>query len=132
MTLPEFVDYARDHMTDGSIELGPDDVAAIDAIMQDYLSQEWICGRNPRASVNRSARISNVGEINVAMEVSGGCIADVNFSGDFFITGDIDALVGCLRGTAYNRSDIEAALQRVDIGRIIHGLTSCDLVNLII
>lgn len=84
-------------MTDSTIELGPGDVEAIDVIMQEYLRPEWICGRNPRASVNRSARLADVGGINVAVELSGGCIADINFSGDFFITGDLDALAGRLR-----------------------------------
>lgn len=132
LSLQEFVDYAREHMTDSTIELGPGDVEAIDVIMQEYLRPEWICGRNPRASVNRSARLADVGGINVAVELSGGCIADINFSGDFFITGDLDALAGRLRRVAYSREAIEAALKPADVGSIIHGLTAEDLINLII
>lgn len=132
LSLQEFVDYAREHMTDSTIELGPGDVEAIDVIMQEYLRPEWICGRNPRASVNRSGEARRRGRDQCGCGAFGRMHRRYKLFGRLFITGDLDALAGRLRRVAYSREAIEAALKPADVGSIIHGLTAEDLINLII
>jgi len=129
-TLPEFMDSARRFMSDGTIMLDGADVVAIMEIMQDYLRPEWLYGRNPAATFRQSRHIDGVGEFQVDMAVKGGKIRSVNIAGDFFLTGDLDSLLGRLTGVDYTRAAVSTALAGVDPSVVISGLDRHDLIEL--
>lgn len=131
LSLAEFMDAARRLMSDGCITLNAADVEAINGIMHDYLRPEWLYGRNPSATFRQSRRIDGVGEFQVDMSVKGGTIRALNISGDFFLTGDLDALLGCLTDVPYTRDAVEKAIADMDPSLVISGLDRRNFVNLL-
>lgn len=47
MTLPEVKDFIRQHLTDRTITLTPEDVKQIEALEREYLEPSWIYDHNP-------------------------------------------------------------------------------------
>ncbi|MBQ8337276.1 MAG: lipoyltransferase [Bacteroidaceae bacterium] len=130
--IDEFKKYLRDALCGDTLVLTADDVAAIEGLAEFYTSPDFIQGCNPASAFSRSARIEGVGEVAVYIEVKEGMIRKMNLSGDFFIVGDIDAmLAGKLRGVPFERSAVEAAIAAVDCRNVILNLRNEELINLI-
>lgn len=111
MTLGEFMIFMRQHLCDESITLTHEDVERIKEIEKEYLTDDFIYGKNPRYSLSRKKRIEGVGDIEIRMEVKNNIIKKVNMLGDFFIAGDIDnGILKHLRDTPLNMKSITEAL----------------------
>ena len=131
LSLDEFKRYVRQHLCDGEIELTADDVRGIEAIEREYLSADFIYGNNPRYSVVKRARIEGVGEMEARLEVKNGEIRSLNLVGDYFLVGELDALLQCLRGVRLEREAlVEALPERVD--NVIRHLEREDFINLLL
>lgn len=135
LTVDDFRAHARRFMCGDSepLLLTDADVEAIRCLEREYADPEWVFGRAADA-VTRSRRIDGAGEFQISLKVSdGGLITGCRISGDFFATGDLDALVAsCIIGTPLDGAALRRALDGVDAGQVVHGLTNENLINLLL
>lgn len=131
-SLDEFKIFVRQNLCSGEITLTAADVERIEDIEKEYLSDEFIYGKNPKYEVVKKRRIDGAGDFEVRMELKNGIIKGIVLLGDWFLTGDIDSkIIKPLRGVEMNRKAIEAALPD-DVESQIRNLKKQDLVNLIV
>ena len=132
LSIDEFKAFVRRNLCDREIVLNADDIAEIEEIEREYLTDEFIYGNNPRYSLVRKARIEGVGELELRMEVKNNVIKAVNLVGDFFLVGDLDTQVlRRLKGAKLTRESLENALpERLD--DVVRNLSRNDFIELII
>lgn len=126
-----FKQLARDTICRGTLTLTADDVAAIEEMEKEYLSDAFIYGNNPKYSVVNKRRIEGVGELEARIEIKNGIIREVNILGDFFLVGDLDALLKKLKGCRRNREDLSAVLPD-DLSTVILNLNKEDFLELLL
>lgn len=132
MGIDEFKAAARSELCDGELTLTAGDVAAIETVERDtYALPAFIYGKDPRHTLTRRRRIEGVGTVETRLEVRGGVIKGASLCGDFFATGNVDALMQRLVGVRLEREAVVAALpERVD--DVVMNLGKDDLVNLLL
>lgn len=131
LTLDEFKSYVRRMMCDGEIRLSVNDVVHIEKLEREYLSESFIYGRNPKYTLVRRQRTEGVGELEARMEIKNGVIMDMNLVGDYFLVGELDALLHCLKGVALQRDALSAALPE-ELHHVILNLKKTDVINLLL
>lgn len=131
LTIDEFKDFVRKHLCDEEYVLTADDVRQIENLEQEYLSPDFIYGKNPRYTVVRRKRIEGVGELEARMEVKNGIIKSVNLMGDYFLVGDLDrGLLDKLRDVPLTHEALRRVLpDRID--DIIMNLITEDFILLL-
>ncbi len=132
ISLEDFKSHVRTTLCNRETTLTREDVKAIEEIQQQYLSEQFIYGKNPAYTITRKARIENVGEMELRMELRNGKIRQVNLLGDYFLVGDLDnGLLNKLKGVALDRDEIASVLpERLD--DIILNLKREDFISLIL
>ena len=111
MDIEQFKQFVRDNLCDGEIRLTEDDVRGIEEIEREYLTDEFIYGNNPKYTITRKGRIDNVGDFEIRLELKNGEIRSVAMLGDYFIVGDVDAIIlKPLRGTMLDAEALQQAL----------------------
>ena len=121
MSLDEIRRSIIQSICDTTMTLDEEAVRKIKEIEKEYLTEEFIYGNNPRYTLKRKRRIEGVGTIEARMEVKNSIIRDIDLKGDFFLTGDIDAIRKALKGKRLAKEDILSALPD-NIGDIIMNL----------
>ena len=130
-TTGEFRATMRRLLCTDTLTLTADDVAAIEETEREYLSPEFIVGKNPPYSIVRRARIEGVGGIEAGITLRGQEIRSVGFAGDF-LPGDVpmERLTAALRGCPLTRPALTAALSGGEAAAI-RGLTADALITLL-
>ena len=131
LDIDAFKQLARDTICRGTLTLTADDVAAIEELEKEYLSDAFIYGNNPKYSVVNKRRIEGVGELEARIEIKNGIIREVNILGDYLLVGDLDALLRKLKGCRRDHEGISAALPD-DLSTIILNLKKEDFVELLL
>ena len=90
LTLPELKKHVLTTLCDRQLMLTPDDVDAIRQLEQDYLTPEFIYGKNPPYTIVRRRRIEGVGDLEARITLNRGVIKSVNLMGDYLLVGDLD------------------------------------------
>ena len=90
ITIEDFKAFVRQHLCDREMMLDEEAVRKIEEIEQEYLTDSFIYGNNPRYTLLRKGRIENVGELEIRMELKNHIIKEANIMGDYFLVGDID------------------------------------------
>jgi lipoic acid synthetase/lipoate-protein ligase A len=116
LSLDELKAFVRRELCQTEMVLTDSDIRLIEEMEQEYLSDEFVYGRNPRYSITRRGRLEGVGELEVRMELKNGVVKRANVLGDFFVVGDVDGqLLSRLRGTALEVEALRQALpERLD------------------
>ena len=132
LTLEEFKDFVRKQLCDDELMLTTQQVHEIEQLEQEYLSDAFIYGNNPRYTLVKHRRIEGVGELEARIEVKNGIIKEVNLMGDFFLIGDLDGgLLRKLHDVPLSHSALRHALpDRID--DIIMNLMTEDFILLLI
>ena len=131
LSLKEFMSFVRQTLCNGELVLTTNQVKDIELMEQEYLSDEFIYGKNPRYTLIKRRRIEHVGELEARIEVKNGIIKSVNLMGDYFLVGDLD------KGLLQKLIDVpleHAALRRVlpdRVDDIIMNLMTEDFVLLL-
>lgn len=131
LSLEDFKAFVRQTLCDDELVLTTEQVKEIERMEQEYLSDEFIYGKNPRYTLIKCRRIEHVGELEARIEVKNGIIKSVNLMGDYFLVGDLD------KGLLQKLIDVpleHAALRRVlpdRIDDIIMNLMTEDLILLL-
>lgn len=132
LDIEQFKDFVKNNLCTEELILAPMTTEEIMKIEEEYLSQEFIYGNNPRYNITRKRRIEGVGELSVSMELKNNVIKSMNIAGDFFLTGDLDAnIIKPLRNVELSREKVEKALPE-NISETILNLKKNDLIDLII
>ncbi len=131
LSLPEFKDFVHQHLCEEDYMLCEEDIRQIELLEQEYLSDEFIYGKNPRYTLIKKHRIENVGEFEARIEVKNGIIRSVNLMGDYFLVGDLDkGLLDKLKGVPLEAAAISRILpDRID--DVIMNLMKIDFIALL-
>ena len=127
----QFKDFAKKTLCNGEITLQQKEVENILEIEKEYRSHDFIYGNNPKYAVTHHHWLDGVGEMEVRMEVKNGVIQSLNLLGDYFIVGELDALLKSLKGVKLNKDDINNVLPTRLDDVILH-LHKEDFVNLLL
>ncbi|PLR83763.1 lipoate--protein ligase [Bacillus canaveralius] len=112
-------------------KLTEDDWKKINQISEErYRNWDWNYGKSPKFNLQHSHRFP-VGQIDVRLEVNKGGIENCKIYGDFFGVGDVSEIEDKLTGIKYGKSDIEAALEGVNIQHYFGNISKEDFVNLV-
>lgn len=116
LSLEDFKTFVRNNLCDGELLLSAEAVKAIEVIEQDYLSEAFIYGKNPRYTLVKKRRIEGVGDFEARVEVKNGIIKEVNLMGDYFLVGDLDrGLLDKLRNVSLSHEALHRVLpDRID------------------
>ena len=119
VTPAEFRAMARRELCSDALTLTDADVEAIGRIESEYLSPEFIIGKNPPHTVIRRGRIGGVGGVEARVSLRGDTVRDVCFTGDF-LPGDVpmERLTEALRGVRLRLADVAGALAGGQAGAI--------------
>lgn len=131
ISLEEFMVFVVQQLCQETLTLNENDINEIETIEKEYLSDEFIFGRNPRYSIIRKHRLEGVGEFEIRIELKNNIIKQMNIMGDFFLLGDIDnRLLAPLRNVAFDKEAVAKALPD-KIDDIILNLDKKDLIEMI-
>lgn len=131
LSMEQFKDFAKNTLCNGEITLQQKEVENILEIEKEYRSYDFIYGNNPKYAVTHHHWVDGVGEMEVRMEVKNGVIQSLNLLGDYFIVGELDALLKSLKGVKLNKDDINSVLPNKLDDVILH-LHKEDFVNLLL
>jgi len=95
-----------------------------------YQNWDWNYGKSPKFNLQHSHRFP-VGQIDVRFEVNKGIIENCKIYGDFFGVGDVNEIEAKLTGQKYEKSQIAAALEEIDIKHYFGNVSKEDFINLI-
>lgn len=131
LTLDEFKTFVRKQLCDDELVLTTEQVSHIEEMEQEYLSDAFIYGKNPRYTLIKQRRIEGVGELQARIEIKNGIIKDINLMGDYFLVGDLDhSLLHKLRDVPLTHSALRRILpDRID--DIIMNLMTEDFILLL-
>jgi lipoate-protein ligase A len=96
-----------------------------------YQQWEWNYGYSPKFNITKSKRFPS-GNVDVRLDVHHGLITEVHIYGDFFGLGDIIELEQALLAVQFNRTGIEAALQRLDVRSFLGQISKEEFVDLLV
>ena len=109
------------------------DFQAIDEIRrQRYASWDWNYGQSPSGSMEKKRRIEGCGTVRVSLSTDRGRIRSLRFSGDFFSTLGPELLSERLIGAPLNEEGLIQALDELDPGLYLHGMTKENLLRLLL
>ena len=131
LTLDEFKDHVRKTLCDGELMLTEDDIQHVQEIEKEYLSDDFIYGKNPQYTIVKKRRIEGVGEFEARIALKNGVIQRINLMGDYFLVGDLDhGLLDILKGVPLAKGALRSRLpDRID--DIIMNLMTEDFVRLL-
>ena len=132
ISLEEFKSFVRQNLCKETLSLSDEDVIKIEEIEQEYLSERFIYGSNPKYAIVKKQFIKDVGHFDIRLVVKNGVIKDIDILGDYFICGDVDKkLLEPLRGVELNEESIAKALP-YPIDDVIMNLETKDFINMLI
>ncbi len=120
ISIDQFRTFVKERLCKDEIQLNEADVAQIQEIEEEYLSDSFIYGNNPKYSLRRHKRIEGVGEFEARIELKNLEIKSINLLGDYFLTGELDPLLRSLRGVRLEREALQAALSPALDSVILH------------
>lgn len=88
-------------------------------------------GASPKFSMERQGRFPG-GRLRVNLNVQGGKITAIAFSGDFFSALDLNLVRESLLGCPYRKEAVSEVVHRCAAGKEVYGITLEDIVNTIV
>ena len=132
LTLEEVKTSLLRQVCDEEVCLDTRAVEKIEEMSKVYYSDHFIHGRNPRYGITKKGRIEGVGTFEVRMEIRNGIIKDLDITGDFLLTGDLEGgIIAPLRGMPLIAEALENALNE-DLGDIIPRLHRQQLIHILL
>lgn len=122
LTLPQVMEHIRQRLCHDTQTMTAEAVEKIEEMTKEYLTDDFIYGRNPRYTTSRRRRIDGVGEIEMLLEMNHGRIHHATICGDYMQTGDIAALTSLLKGLPMEGEALRQVLP-TDMSHFIAGLT---------
>ena len=118
--------------TDQEWILSEEDIQNIRQLAHDKFERwEWIYGHSPRATLNFSEKLA-CGTVHIHLNIAENRITSCQFGGDFIGNLPTNELEKVLTGLPYDRDSISKVLEQTDVSRYFDGVTSAELLRLII
>lgn len=95
-----------------------------------YKNWNWNYGKSPKFNLQHSHRFP-VGQVDIRLDVTKGIIENCKIYGDFFGVGDVKEVEDKLIGVNYERSEIAAALNDLEMKYYFGNITKEDFINLV-
>jgi lipoate---protein ligase len=115
-----------------SIELTDDDWRKVGELRATkYAAWSWNYGENPPSNVQRAQRFP-AGEIDLRFDVHQGLISGLRIFGDFMGRHDVAELEARLRGVAYDREAMLAAVDNADLAMYFGDVSREDVLGLLL
>ena len=132
MDIEEFKTFVKNDLCSREVVLDEAAMDEISRIEEEYLTDDFIYGNNPRYNIQRQGRIEGVGDFVVNIEMKNDVIKDVDIKGDYFLVGDIgQQVIAPLIDRHLTKEDLEAALpDRLD--DVILNMKKADFVGLLL
>ncbi|MDQ0268836.1 lipoate--protein ligase [Cytobacillus purgationiresistens] len=136
ITIERFRELLLKNIFDGiedipEYKLQEEDWKEIDKISKNrYQNWDWNYGKSPKFDLQHSHRFS-VGSIDIRLDVNKGEIKECKIYGDFFGVGDVSEIEDKLIGIRYEKSEIDKALEDINIKHYFGNVTKEEFVNLV-
>jgi lipoate-protein ligase A len=136
MPVEDFFNGLADYFIRGAPDIEPyeltaDDIAAAERLAREkYSTWEWNFGRSPAYNMEREIR-GGYGTVSVKLFVERGVIEEIHIFGDFFGLSDKSGLESALTGVKHETQAIKNALESVDVGSYISGMTAEQFIEII-
>lgn len=124
------LNYLYDDIIEKEYHLKDSDLAQIKKLENKYSSWEWIYGESPKCNFKNARRFSG-GKVEVLLDIQEGLITDCKIYGDFLGVSGVEAIEELLKGSRYNREDINEVLKDIDISRYFGTITREELLSCI-
>lgn len=97
-----------------------------------YATWDWNFGKSPKYSINKKQRIEGVGSISLSMEVVGGAIEKMAFSGDYLGSGDSDEFSREMIGCSLEPKELKERFAQIDLKKYFAGIKADEMLDLIL
>jgi lipoate-protein ligase A len=122
----------RDRSAIPTVELTDDDWQKIEELrVTKYAAWSWNFGENPPCNVQRAQRFP-AGEIDLRFDVHQGLISNLRIFGDFMGRRDVAELESRLRGVAFDRDAMLAAIGDADLSMYFGDVSREDVLGLLL
>lgn len=95
-----------------------------------YKNWDWVYGKSPKFNIQHSHRFP-IGQIDIRLDIAKGKIENCKIYGDFFGVSDISDIENRLIGIRYEKSEIEKALEDIDVQNYFGKITKQEFIELI-
>ena len=126
-----FKRFVKEHLCTDEYLLTEQEVRKVEEIEQEYLSDDFIYGNNPKYSVVKKGRVEGVGELELRMDIKNDIIKSINILGDYFLVGDLNSLLRQMKDVHMDATSLSAVIPD-HLDDMIRGLRKEDLINIII
>lgn len=136
ITITQFRELLLRNIFDGAeniptYKLTEEDWEKINEISKErYQNWDWNYGKSPKFNYQHSHRFP-VGQIDVRLEVHKGIIENCKIYGDFFGVEDVEEIEAALAGARYDKSEMDKALEKIDVKKYFGNIEKADFLNLI-
>lgn len=113
--------------------LDDEQVRQIEEIEAGYLDPDFLNGKNHSYSIERKAKLEEIGEMVISLDMNGDTIGNCHLSGDFFPLKDgaDTALTTVLKGRRNVREEVAAALEAISLEHYILKFTNKDFIDIL-
>lgn len=130
ISIEDYKKFIKENITDDVVVLTEKDISKIKRIEKEYLSEEFIYGKNPKYTILKKGKVE-AGLFEISIELKNNIIKKMNILGDFFIVKDIDLLISKFINQDFDKEVLEAMLVGEEVDDYIYKLTNNDLLNLL-
>ncbi|MGT2846704.1 lipoate--protein ligase [Streptococcus massiliensis] len=137
ITVEEFRDLLLDYMKKEYPQmteyvLSNEEIAQIkENKAKKFANWDWNYGKSPDYNIKRGTKFPS-GKVEIYANVVNSKIEDIKIYGDFFGIEDVAAVEDVLRGQKYEREDVLAALEQIDISRYFAGISKEEIAQAIV
>lgn len=130
LTKSEMMNYLSNFISLEKIYLKDEDITKIKKIEENYLSDEWIYGNNPRFTYFNSKRFS-YGKLEIFIDVTKNKVKGISLKGDFFEIKNIEEFCRNFIEINFNKVEFEKVLENININNYILNSNNNDFINMI-
>lgn len=137
ITVEDFRDLLLDYMKQEYPDmteyvLSHQQLAEIQALKDSkFATWDWNYGKSPDYNIRRGTKFPS-GKVEIFANVVASKIQDIKIYGDFFGIEDVVAVEDILRGVRYEREDVLAALQTINLNRYFAGISPEEIAEAVV
>lgn len=128
--IESFKQYMKNHLVDEQITLDDNDIAKIEELEKEYLTDDFIFGKNPGYTIVKSGYIKS-GYYEFRIELKNNKVKKINLLGDYFLLGDQDDLLKKFHHVIFTRVSFSKVLSSIKLDDYIMGLSQDDFLNIL-
>lgn len=132
LDIHDFKEFVKENLCDREITLNKEELKKIRKIEEEYLSDKFIYGNNPKYTITKHKRIENVGDFELRMDIKNNVLKDIEILGDFLVKGDINENIkNRIKNVNLDKESLAKALPK-QLDDVIMNLNKNDFINIII